>query len=157
MATRQRNETFLDRPGLVNSLTWTSIGEPAPQGSKNLFRGYLVESNKRLPAWRETLVNDIMKAAEGRTFTNGIIIQLVFRFPRIKAHYNSKGTLKQKAPVYKTTKPDLDKLCRAVLDSVTLAGVIRDDALCHTIEAQKLYCNDGDHPGVTGTIIDLGL
>lgn len=141
----------------MDSITWTSIGDPAPQGSKNLFRGYLVESNKRLPAWRETLINDIIKAADGRSFTNGVVIQLVFRFHRIKSHYNTKGSLKPKAPLYKTTKPDIDKLCRAVLDAITLAGVIKDDALCHTLESQKIYCNEGEHPGVTGTILDLGL
>ena len=141
----------------MNSITWTSIGAPAPQGSKNLFRGYLVEANKKLPAWRETLINDIMAVTNGETITTGCIVQLVFRFPRVKTHFNSKGLIKPKAPVYKTSKPDLDKLVRAVLDAMKLAGAIRDDSLCHTIEAQKLYCNLKENPGVTGTIIVLGL
>lgn len=42
-------------------------------------------------------------------------------------------------------KPDVDKLCRAVLDSATKAGLIRDDARVVTLRARKRY---GDTPGL---------
>ena len=42
-------------------------------------------------------------------------------------------------------KPDIDKLTRAVFDSLTSGGIIEDDARCHRLEATKEY---GDNPGV---------
>jgi Holliday junction resolvase RusA-like endonuclease len=38
--------------------------------------------------------------------------------------------------------PDLDKLIRAVGDSLTDAGIIRDDSRIITITARKLYADD---------------
>lgn len=137
----------------MNSISWTSIGIPVPQGSKSYVgNGIMIEANKALPSWRQQMVNDIIRAADGQNFTEGVAITLAFRFPRLKAHYNSKGELKKNAPNFKTTKPDLDKLCRACLDASALAGVIRNDSLCYALSAIKVYCDEGQHPGVTGTI-----
>ena len=139
-------------------VNWTTIGEAAPQGSKrHVGRGVMIESSKKLPIWREKLINYIICAADGCVFEAGVSITLIFKFPRLKSHFNSKGKLKANAPLFKTTMPDIDKLCRAVLDAITLAGVIRDDALCFSIEAQKVYCQEGEKPGVSGTIMELDI
>ena len=143
---------------MIQSISWKTIGEAAPQGSKRyLGRGIMVESSKELPIWREQLINDIIAAANGITFNSGVQVTLIFKFPRLKAHLNSKGDLRPTAPVFKTPRPDIDKLCRAVLDAITLSGVIRDDALCFSIEAQKMYCDIGEPPGVIGTITELSI
>lgn len=140
------------------SVSWTTIGDAAPQGSKrHVGNGVMIEASKKLPVWREQLINDIARAADGCVFDSGVQITLIFKFPRLKAHFNSKGQLKPNAPLFKMTKPDIDKLCRAVLDAITLSGVIRDDSLCYSIEAQKMYCGIGESPGVSGTIIELGV
>jgi len=137
----------------LNSLSWVSIGLPAPQGSKkHVGRGIMIESSKFLPAWREQMIFDLMKASDGKCFDSGQMITLTFRFPRLKSHYNSKGLLKPNAPTFKITNPDIDKLCRAVLDAATISGVIRDDAQCAMLTAVKVYCNEGEQPGVSGTI-----
>ena len=141
---------------MIQSISWTTIGEAAPQGSKrHVGRGIMIEASKKLPVWREQLINDIIAAADGVVFDSGVQVTLIFKFPRLKSHFNSKGKLKPKSPVFKTTKPDLDKLCRAVLDAITLAGVIRDGSLCFSLEAQKMYCQVGESPGVSGTITNL--
>ena len=140
------------------TVNWTTIGEAAPQGSKrHVGNGVMIESSKKLPVWREQLINDIARAADGCVFESGVQVTLIFKFPRLKSHFNSKGQLKPNAPFFKTTKPDIDKLCRAVLDAITLSGVIRDDALCFSIEAQKVYCQLGESPGVSGTIMELDI
>ena len=140
------------------SISWETIGDPAPQGSKrHVGNGVMIESSKKLPIWREQLINDIAHAADGCVFDSAIQVTFIFKFPRLKSHFNSKGKMKPTAPVYKTTAPDIDKLCRAVLDAMTLAGVIRDDAICYSLEAQKMYCQPGESPGVSGTIIDLEI
>ncbi len=46
-----------------------------------------------------------------------------------------------------TTKPDLDKLERAILDALTKSGVIKDDALVVDLVASKHYA-DENRPGV---------
>tara|TARA_R100000664_G_C2731839_1_gene122182 strand:- start:572 stop:997 length:426 start_codon:yes stop_codon:yes gene_type:complete len=140
----------------MTAISWTSTGIPAPQGSKrHVGRGIMIEANKALPAWREQVVYDVINAAGGHVFTEGVSINLAFQFPRLKAHFNSKGLLKPKAPTFKTTKPDIDKLCRAILDAITIAGAIRDDSQCYALVAIKTYCDEGQYPGVSGTISDL--
>ena len=54
----------------------------------------------------------------------------------------------------KITKPDIDKIIRAVMDSMTLSGVIKDDANCYLIMSRKMYCNPDEQPGVFGIIAD---
>ena len=51
-------------------------------------------------------------------------------------------------------KPDVDKLTRAVLDSLTAADIIDDDARCATLTATKNYTTKRHPtPGVRITII----
>jgi len=45
-------------------------------------------------------------------------------------------------------KPDLDKLIRAIMDSATKAGAIRDDAQVCVIQATKAWEYEGQQPGV---------
>jgi Holliday junction resolvase RusA-like endonuclease len=53
-------------------------------------------------------------------------------------------------------KPDLDKLCRAVLDSFTKAGVWKDDALVCSLYAKKRYVDMDEEPGCQVTVICMG-
>jgi crossover junction endodeoxyribonuclease RusA len=68
-------------------------------------------------------------------------LRVVFGFPRPKSHYRTGrnvGELKIDAPRYCTTKPDADKLLRAIGDAVT--GIVcRDDSQFVEITATKLY------------------
>jgi Holliday junction resolvase RusA-like endonuclease len=73
-----------------------------------------------------------------------VLVSLVFTFTRPKYHFNKHG-IRPGAPLFKQTKPDLDKLCRAVLDALTESGVLRDDCLVVSLIASKLY---GENPGV---------
>jgi Holliday junction resolvase RusA-like endonuclease len=47
--------------------------------------------------------------------------------------------MKGEAAVPHTKKPDVDNLLKAVMDSMTAAGVWKDDALVYTTEAGKWY------------------
>lgn len=100
-----------------------AIGLPRPQGSKNVMsRGgktWLVESAKGLPQWRKTVAT-AAKAVNPKheADKNPYYIELVFIMPRTKAMKNNP------APPM-TQRPDIDKLERAILDSLT--GVIWED------------------------------
>lgn len=56
-----------------------------------------------------------------------LAVSMIFVMPRPASHWTSKGTLSSdgKAQAFPTTKPDLDKMCRACLDAIT--GVLAAD------------------------------
>jgi crossover junction endodeoxyribonuclease RusA len=136
--------------------SWKTIGIPAPQGSKrHVGMGRMIESCKALKPWREQIVADAQALGLPQTIENAVSVSLVFCFPRPKSHFTSKGVLRSTAPSHKTTKPDVDKLCRAVLDALTIAGIIKDDSLVTTLSGQKRYCVGTEPPGVLITIMDM--
>jgi Holliday junction resolvase RusA-like endonuclease len=112
-------------------------GSPRPQGSKKAFaRGksiVLVEANKELPAWREHMTRMLqLKQLEHDTaFTTAVNVALTFWLPRPKS-------VKRQ---YATGTYDIDKLTRAVLDSITKAGVWRDDSDVVDLTVRKTYAD----------------
>jgi Holliday junction resolvase RusA-like endonuclease len=73
--------------------------------------------------------------------TGPLMLEAEFRFPRPMSHWRSgsfAGDLKRSAPTYCKTRPDLDKLLRAVGDAIT--GIVCvDDAQLGEINAVKVY------------------
>ena len=142
----------------MTEIKWMTVGIPVPQGSKrHVGNGIMIEQSAGLPAWRNQLIYDIQKAADGFQFEAGINVTLDFRFPRLKSHYRTgqyAHLLKDDAPTYKISRPDIDKIIRAVMDAMTYSGVIKDDANCYLIMSRKMYCNDNEQPGVFGIIAD---
>jgi len=118
-------------------------GQPRPQGSKKAFaRGksiVLVEANKELPAWREhmTRMLQLKMLEEPTPFTTAVNVALTFWLPRPKS-------VKRQ---YATGTYDIDKLTRAALDSITKAGVWRDDSDVVDLTVRKTYA-DMHQPGV---------
>ncbi len=107
------------------------FGQPAPQGSKTIMRGRLVEANKKLPAWRKA----VQEAAEKLDFYSDEPLEVLITFYLAKPK-----TVKRK---HASVKPDIDKLIRGTLDPLTQAGVIKDDALVVEVSARKEYCEPG--------------
>lgn len=119
-------------------------GDPKPQGSKkHVGRGIMVESCKKLPAWR-SLVSQIASTTMmgDRPFDGPIHLDVTFIFGRPKSHFTKKG-LRPNAPTFFNKAPDTDKLIRAIGDAGT--GILwTDDKLIISIAARKIY---GDIPG----------
>jgi len=127
-------------------------GVPVAQGSKRVVQHHLIDANDaRLRPWREnvtTQVRDLKRLATAPILCP-VHVELVFVFPRPKAHLGAAHELKPKAPMVKTTRPDVDKLIRAVLDACTDAGLWPDDALVVSVYAKKLYTSNAyKAPGV---------
>ena len=104
----------------------------------------LVEAQKDLPAWREhmTRMLQLKQLEEQTTFTTATNVALTFwleRPPSVKRQYA-------------TATYDIDKLTRAVLDSITKAGVWRDDSDVVDLTVRKTYA-DNHQPGVLISII----
>lgn len=81
-------------------------------------------------------VSEAVRAA-GVQLTSPVFMRLSFFMPRPKYHFGSKG-LKANAPSWHTSKPDIDNLVKAVLDS--LGGIaFKNDSEVAKIEAAKAY------------------
>ena len=119
------------------------LGIPRPQGSKRALKnGIMVEQSKYVGTWRSTIALKAGQEWKGRPLIETpCMIQMDFYFPRPNKHFGSgknKDLLRDNAPYWYTSAPDLDKLQRAVLDA--LKGVIlKDDRYVVDIEATKRY------------------
>lgn len=128
-------------------ISFTVHGIPVPQGSKRVVPTRAgpraIESNeKKIRPWRATLAGAAAEAMAGRELLSGpVALKVEFVFPRPKGHFGTgrnADTLKASAPTYVQTKPDLDKLVRAIGDS--LSGiVVRDDSQIVHVNVWKVY------------------
>jgi Holliday junction resolvase RusA-like endonuclease len=136
-------------------VTFSVDGQPVPQGSvvahvhgKRASIHYAQGSG--LAVWRNQ-VTEKARDAWGETVYGGPMhIALDFHRQRPRSHYKDLyGTVKPQFLIERPTgPPDLDKLVRAILDSLT--GIVwQDDAQVVSILAAKSY---GAHPGVTITV-----
>lgn len=129
----------------IVGLVFDVDGIPVPQGSKRVANGRLIDANTaKLKPWRATVTAacaDAMRAAGITGPVDGPVrVKVVFRLPRPKHHYRTgkhAGQLKDGAPYWAATRPDLDKLLRAVLDALTDAGLWHDDAQVAVLHATK--------------------
>lgn len=128
-------------------LTFFVPGVPAPQGSKSLSRsGHMYEANKRLKPWRDQIVFHARRA-HGRQepIDAAVKVTAVFLFPKPKT---------TKFKDHPAGKPDVDKLCRAVLDSLTIARVIRDDARVVELSARKEWADTKNGAQITVELVE---
>ncbi|MBH1932789.1 RusA family crossover junction endodeoxyribonuclease [Streptomyces sp. AV19] len=137
------------------SLTITTLGRPAAQGSKRLLGRVMVEASAAVAPWRaavtQAAVDAIAEAGhEVRPVYNGpVFVDMCFTV--------RKPTSAPKTRVsWPSTRPDLDKLVRACGDAIVAAGVLRDDAQIVELAAAKRYPLEG--PGslpVPGVVITV--
>jgi Holliday junction resolvase RusA-like endonuclease len=128
---------------------FTVVGDPIPQGSMKSMHhrasGQIVSmpDNPKTRPWKNTVTAAAIEARQF-TATEPVVVQLSFAIRRPNGHYGSgrnAGVLRSSAPTYPGKKPDLDKLVRAVLDSLVEAKVILDDALVTGIRATKWFAD----------------
>lgn len=142
-----------------HSITFTVDGIPVPEGSTTAYRrpgGRVVvtHANKRLDAWRAQVRAAALAAAREQGWTLGydgpVTVAVSFLLPRPERPSVS--------PVWAATKPDLDKLCRAVGDAitqvrrggvVTAEGLLREDSRIVLWTAVKLLTRRTPHAEIT--------
>jgi Holliday junction resolvase RusA-like endonuclease len=123
-------------------------GLPQQKGSID-FKGMrggkpiMTSSNKNLAGWASK-AGIIAKAARRGTPTiqGAVAVHLTFSFPRPKDHYGTgrnASQLKENAPEYMITRPDIDKVTRAALDMLTAGGVYLDDNRVVELQVNKEY------------------
>ena len=123
-------------------IEFTVPGMAAPQGSKRLVRlrngrTVMFDQCKRLKSWRTAVAYEAGRAWVGPPAAVACAISVEFVFERPKSHWRKAGTLTNKAPLH-PGKPDIDKLCRALLDGLT--GVVMvDDSQVVWLNAHKRF------------------
>lgn len=122
---------------------------PAPKGSYRFVRGHAIPMSKREKPWRNLVSDNARIAMTREKFTQfdkdvPVSVHITFLMPRPK-------TVKRHTP---TVPPDIDKLCRAVLDALTDVGVWVDDSQVVDLGATKIYAS-GIHIGAHITVEGL--
>lgn len=117
-------------------------GTPRPQGSKrHVGGGVMIESSKHVKEWRAFARLKAVEAMQGKELIarpSCVQLSVSFVFARPKKHYTPKGLLRQDAPCNHTSRPDADKLLRALFDSMSEV-VFEDDSQVARVEVFKSY------------------
>jgi Holliday junction resolvase RusA-like endonuclease len=136
-----------------DSFSFTVFGsEPRPQGSKKYVGSrrtaagnnipLIIEASPGLPVWRKAVSDAVIQAmhdsGDMSKFDGAVKVEAVFYVTR-------KRTVTRDLP---TVPPDVDKLSRALLDS--LKPVWRDDSQVVRLEVSKKYATG--QAGVAVTI-----
>ena len=139
-------------------ITLEVYGFPAPQGSKAVYNGRVVEqSAKTIKPWRKAIADACHEwVTDDHVFLLGPVkIEIDFYLVR-------PPSVKMNKRAFPIVPPDIDKLCRSTLDGVSqgLNGKVgdgpiwADDSLVVELIARKYYADDRE-PGATITITAL--
>ncbi len=127
------------------SVAFEVLGLPAPQGSKSAYvrggRAVVVDGSSRSgrerhARWRADVTDAARRARTligGGSFAGPVEVSVTFYFAPVKSD------------AYRTrhfVAPDIDKLVRSVLDSLTNSGLIHDDSLVFSLSAKKFYAQE---------------
>jgi len=137
-----------------DSFSFTVWERPAPQGSKKYVGTrrtasganipLIVESSAYLPAWRKAVVDAVkqgmLDSGDDSKFDGAVRVEVTFYLPKPK-------TVRTEYPV---KPPDIDKVCRSLLDGITYGGVWLDDSLVVSLVAHKRWAKG--EPGAAVTI-----
>jgi len=130
-------------------------GTPRPQGSLQLAvnkvtgKGFAKYSSTTVE-WRNVMYGALVDWWKKDPIDGPVNIALLFFLRRPRSHYGSgrnSDSVKESAPEY-PKGPDIDKLCRAVLDSCTDAQVWQDDSQVVSLRADKRFATREEGTGV---------
>lgn len=142
-------------------ITFFVAGIPVPKGSAKAFvnkktqKAQVIQTNReKQKPWASSIAYSAMQVSHS-LMQGPVMLELDFVMPRPRTHYGTgynSDKLKNYAPYYHTSKPDLDKLERCIKDALT--GVVwHDDSQVCVMMSAKVY---GDIPGVHVSVTELG-
>lgn len=105
-------------------------GNPIQRKDGSGFVVNTVDDNKKSKPWKQSVSGSAQMQYLGPILRGPLVVEFIFYRVRPKAHFGTgrnEGIVKDSAPAYPTTKPDVLKLARAVEDALT--GIVwMDDA-----------------------------
>lgn len=134
----------------MRSLRIVAHGTPASQGSKKAFkRGkkiVLVEMDEQLPAWRSAIQSAAEQAA-------GPSWEPIDRAVKVSGEIRIRKPASTKFQDYPAGPKDLDKMQRAIGDSLESAKILTNDARIVHWDIRKVWA--AGMPGIDIEIIEL--
>lgn len=142
-------------------------GQPVAQGSKNGYaiatgrgpnrvytgRVRMFEHAKALPAWRDDIIAACVSQTHGQIlYPQGIPVTCTLEFVMARPKSMPKSKTRPHC-----TRPDIDKLERAVFDALTFAKVWHDDGQANSGYRSKRYAQLGEEHGVHIRLTTQGL
>lgn len=120
-------------------------GDPAPQsgmravGPPGAMR-LITTGGKDLEQWRRAIATEAEVAkVNGSTHRGPVAVYVDFRY---QMPSNRKAAQRRAESIPRMVQPDLDKLVRAVFDSLKVGGLILDDGQIAEIHASKSEYSD---------------
>lgn len=130
----------------IKSISLRVYGDPAPKGSKrHVGGGRMIESSKKLPAWMAALKAASRRVGVAEAIDYPVEVDMVFWLPRPK----------RPRFILPATKPDGDKLARAVFDGMEGGGLLANDSRVVDHSVRKRYASEHNPPGVLITVRPL--
>jgi Holliday junction resolvase RusA-like endonuclease len=141
-------------------ITLHILGTPAPKGSSRpmlnrktgkafTFKGGSPQNAEKLTTWDNNVRAAAASACGALTappfVETALSVAITFRLARPGGHWGKgkqAGRLKPSAPAYPRGKPDIDKLARSTLDSLT-GIVFDDDSRIVQLAISKIYATPG--------------
>jgi len=144
-------------PSQLSEVSFYAPGKPETKGSARAFvvkgRAIITNDNKKAKQWAAVVSLAALEAMAGRSaFEGPVVVTVRFDVQRPKAHSTSKG-LRPGAPLFSSSKPDVDKLARCCLDALT-GVVFLDDAQVARLVVEKRYAAS---PGARVTVAPVGV
>lgn len=138
------------------TITFTVLGDPAPQGSKTavmragkpaMIEGGSATGRLNHSNWRTAVAWSARKAAPPKPMDGPLALEVVFRIamPASRQRKRTEGYGPH------AVSPDLDKLIRSTGDGLKVGGMIVDDARIAAIRATAI-----EVVGWTGAVITIG-
>ena len=131
-------------------IKFTIPGNPRPQQRHRVAKNgrmYDPSSKDKKQTWLQ-----IAKFRPKLPFAGDISIKLIFYMERPKSHFRTgkyKHLLKANTPEWHSFKPDIDNLCKYVLDTISgKHGMICDDSQICVLYTEKKY-------GIPRTVVSI--
>ena len=138
----------------IGAIEFVVHGTAAGQGSKrHVGHGRMVESSKATDPWREAVRHSAVQhmITEGHDMLprGPVQVRIRAKMPRPKYHFRTgkrANELRDDAPFWYDKAPDIDKMGRAILDALTMAGVYGDDKQVAHLDVRAQYSAVGEAP-----------
>lgn len=119
-----------------------------------------LEDNPHAAAWKEAVGWIARQQYHGEALDGPLSVEMIFYKPRPKSHFGTgrnAGLLKDSAPAFPTTRPDVLKLARAIEDGLSGGVIYSDDALIVSEGIAKRWCAAGEEERVEVVIRQITL
>ncbi len=128
---------------------FTVRGIPKPQARARFFvrQGKIAKYSPNQEAEMNIRAQIVQQGAQ-YIGDGPVEVEAYFDFPHPKSHYGAKG-LRPSAPLFHTSKPDVDNCIKGLLDACR--GVLwKDDTQVIIVRGQKIYTDE--EPKTTFTV-----